>query len=93
MWNCKPNERVLLSSNYDNFVLLAMSDYWVRLFHVTPSGFTVVATAQFQSEVSAIKIFRIRDGSVDGGLSVLGHEIIWIFKFQCQGKECKIDSN
>lgn len=78
MWNCKPNERVLLSSNYDNYVLLAMSDYWVRLFHVTPSGFTVVAAFQFQSEISALKIFKARDGSL---MAVVGFWDLKTFGF------------
>lgn len=69
MWNCKPNERVLLSANHENYVLLGMSDYCIRLFHVTPSGFSVVASTQFSSEISCMKIFKTRDGSLMAAVS------------------------
>ena len=90
MWNCKPNERVLLSSNYDNYVLLAMSDYWVRLFHVTPSGFTVVAASQFQSEVSALKIFKTRDGSLMAVASFWNMKQFGFLSFNTKDKIIKL---
>ena len=90
MWNCKPNERVLLSANHDNYVLLAMSDYWVRLFHVTPSGFSVVASAQFSSEVSCMKIFKTRDGSLMAAVSFWDMKSFGFLTFNPKEKSVKL---
>jgi DNA damage-binding protein 1 len=89
MWNCKPNESVLLSSNHENYVLLAMSDYWVRLFHVTPSGFSVVASAQFSSEVSCMKIFKARDGSLMAAVSFWDMSSFGFLTFNAKDKSVK----
>lgn len=90
MWNCKPNERVLLSTNHDNYVLLGMSDYWIRLFHVTPTGFSVVASTQFSSEISCMKIFKTREGSLMAAVSFWDMKSFGFLAFDPKEKSAKL---
>lgn len=90
MWNCKPNERVILSVNCENYVLIAMSDFWVRLFHVTPAGFSVVASAQFSSEVSCMNIFKSPDGNLIGSISFWDMTTFGFLAFDSKAKTIKL---
>lgn len=58
MWNCNPNEKIILAANFQEYILLGLSDFTIKLFHVTATGFTIVASAQFTSEVSCLNIFK-----------------------------------
>lgn len=69
MWNCKPNERILLATKFENYFLLAMSDYSIRLFSVTSAGFTVIVSTQLSSEVSSMQLFKCPDGTLMASIS------------------------
>ena len=89
MWNCKPSERIILSDSFENYVLLALSDFCVRLFHVTPSGFTVVASVQFSSEISCMKLFKARDNSLMAAISFWDMKSFGFISFNSKEKSAK----